>query len=232
MSYGRRTIGNDMAVILMGPPGAGKATQSELLAKRFDLVHIITSELIKNALYRPENQDDPVIIREKKIFENGGINTPEWVTKMTLAKTEEAAQSKKGVIFSSSPRTLYEAQVLMPLLKQLYPPKNIFIFLLYLKLKKAKERIKERRVCSDCRVPVSPQEKLSSCLRCGGDIIARFLDDEDKLKVRFDQYREKTEPVMDFFGSERFPHRYIDGNSSMDHVSAKLLFEICSAYQG
>lgn len=140
MSYKREKIGNNMAVILMGPPGAGKATQSELLAKRFDLVHIITSELIKNALYRPENQDDPVIIREKKIFENGGINTPEWVTKMTLAKTEEAAQSKKGVIFSSSPRTLYEAQVLMPLLKQLYPPKNIFIFFVVFEIKKSQRK--------------------------------------------------------------------------------------------
>lgn len=218
----------NMSVIVMGPPGAGKTTQSEWLAKELGLVHIITSELIRSALYDPEHQDDPMIISERKTFESGGINTPEWVTKMTLAKTEEVASANRGVIFSASPRTVYEAEAMMPVLKRLYP--KLFIFFLHLKFEEARKRIGARRVCSGCGVPVLPQEKQQNCLKCGGEIILRALDGEDKLRHRFDQYQSRTEPIIGFFKKNDYPYADLDGSCPVGVMRANLFSQIMMKY--
>ena len=79
-------------VILIGPPGSGKGTQADLLAEKFGLFHLETSKIIEEKI-KQASLDDKILMREKKIWETGKLNTPELVLKWTSEKVEEIANA-------------------------------------------------------------------------------------------------------------------------------------------
>ncbi|MDP2638576.1 MAG: nucleoside monophosphate kinase [Candidatus Azambacteria bacterium] len=119
-------------VIVLGRPGSGKDTQAELLAKKFELVHIITSRIIEKALKsRGENIKLEGKIynleKERRLQKSGFLNTPEFVSALVKSEIVAIAKRKKSIMMSGSPRTLKELKVVLPLLNKLYG-KNVYIF--------------------------------------------------------------------------------------------------------
>lgn len=209
-----------IAIIVLGAPGSGKTTQAEKLAEEFGLVHFNTGEVIKDILDDPANQNDPIILREKKIYDSGVLNTDEWVNALVVKKTAEIAIAGKGVVFSGSPRRLTEAQALLPELASLYGKENVFAILLVLDFDTALSRVKARHICSKCGLPALSGEKI--CQKCGGEIIVRTLDDPAKFKTRFDEYHKKTEPVIDFVKSINMIMAEIDGAKRADEIHREI----------
>ncbi len=70
------------AVIIYGPPGSGKGTQAELLAKIYGFVHFDTGRYIENFLRAPGWQKNLVLRRERKLFDTGKLLSPPWVLKI------------------------------------------------------------------------------------------------------------------------------------------------------
>src|SRR3989344_5922357 len=96
-------------IIVYGPPGAGKWTQANLLAGKLGLIHFDTGKYLEQTVHDPENQNNPEIKKEKEIFDSGKLLTPSFVLKIISQKTKEVSKSSFGIVFSGSPRTLYEA---------------------------------------------------------------------------------------------------------------------------
>src|SRR3989344_7312558 len=122
-----------IAIIILGRPGSGKDTQAELLAKKFGLVHIISSKLIEDALKTPDKTiklDSKIygVQKERENLHNGKLTTFTFVSALISNEIRSIFKKNKGIIMSGSPRSKTEFEKEWPLFKKLYGDKNTFIF--------------------------------------------------------------------------------------------------------
>ena len=190
------------AIIIYGPPGSGKGTQAELLARGHNFIHFDTGRYIEALVHDPRLKKDPVVRREGKLFDTGILCTPSWVLKIVREAARRIARAGFGMVFSGSPRTLFEAfgdkknRGLLTELKRLYGQKNIRIIALEIPEKFSIVRNGARLVCSVCGLPVMKIHKNEVCSFCGGSFRRRTLDKPSVIKVRLNQYRERTYPII------------------------------------
>lgn len=223
------------AVIIYGPPGSGKGTQARLLAENFDLIHFDTGSYIREVLYNSKFQKDKIILREKLLNESGKLNTPAWVLKIILNKTKKIEKLNESVVFSGSPRTIFETfgdknhKGLMRVLEEFYGKKNIFIFVLKISSKESIKRNSSRLICLVCRMPILSQLlnfetfKLSICPFCGGKLKSRFDDKKEIISARLKEYREKTLPIEKELKKQGYKVININGESLPFKIHKRIL---------
>lgn len=192
-------MNNKSAVILIGPPGSGKSYLGQMIGEKLGFYHIDTGELIKRIIFDEKNLGDKIIQKEKEKYLSGKLNSDEWVAELILNEVKKISDNNKSIVFSGSPRRMLEAEILTPFLLQKYGKENVYVFLLNIDEKTARERMAKRRVCSKCGISILPEEKIEKCLICGGEIITKFLDDPEKIKIRFKEYEERTKPIIGYF---------------------------------
>lgn len=116
-----------IAAALFGPPGSGKGTQADFLAEEYGLIHLDTGKLIEKTVHDPAKQGDPIIQRERNNFDTGLLVTPEWfVEEIIIREIRANGENGQGIVFSGSPRTLYEAEQMLPALEKYYGHENLF----------------------------------------------------------------------------------------------------------
>jgi len=190
------------AVIIYGPPGSGKGTQAELLARKFGLIHFDTGRFIESVVHSPQANNDPILKREQELFDTGKLCTPKWVFHITQEAVRNIAQSGSGIIFSGSPRTEFEAfgskgkKGLIHLLKNLYGKENIAVIRLKVSDKSSLKRNSGRLVCSVCGLPVLAASKKKQCAFCAGPMRKRIFDNPKLIKIRLKEYEERTFPIL------------------------------------
>lgn len=205
-----------IAVIIIGPPGSGKGTQAELLAKKFGLIHLDTGAYFEQVIYNPQFKNNKEIKQERKLFEIGKFLTPSWVLKIVGEKIKKLAKAKMGVVLSGSPRTLYEAvgdqnhPGIIGILEINYGKKNIFVFELKVPPIVSIKRNSGRLLCSVCGTPILNQA-LSSCPFCGGKLRKRVLDKPEIIKIRLKEYESRTKPIIKEFKKRNYKIVAIDG---------------------
>lgn len=189
-------------VLLFGPPGAGKGTQAELLEGLFNFVHFDTGKWIERLVRTKGADRDPIIRHEKELFDTGKLCTPSWVLSVITEATTRIANAGLSIVFSGSPRTMYEAlgekgyAGLFDTLESLYGKKNVSALLLSIKPGTSLKRNGARRVCSVCGVPILAHAKNARCAFCDGPTRRRTLDKPEVIKVRLVEYRTRTLPIF------------------------------------
>ncbi len=128
-----KTLKKNIAIVILGRPGSGKDTQAELLAKKFGLVHIISSKVIEDALKISKKTikiDNKIhsVLKERENLRSGRLTTFTFVSALIINKIRNIVKKKKGIIMSGSLRSKTELKKELPMLKKLYGDKNIFIF--------------------------------------------------------------------------------------------------------
>ena len=129
-----------VAIILLGRPGSGKNTQAELLAKKFGLVHIISSEIIEKALANSKktitlNSDTYDAGKERRNIHSGALVNFNFVAALINREINKISQQDKGLILSASPRSLTEFRKEIPVLEKIYGKNNIYFFHIYISSK-------------------------------------------------------------------------------------------------
>ena len=195
-----------IAIIIYGPPGSGKGTQAKLIADKLGLIHFDTGRYIEQVVHNPVNKNDKIIQRERKLFDSGILCSPSWVLKIVSEKTRQLAKIGFGVVFSGSPRTLYEAlgnknqSGLIDVLEKNYGRENVFVFNVDISDKNSIKRNGNRLMCSVCGIQLLATFKdvgrLKMCPFCGGKLYRRTLDKPEIIKVRLKEYRERTLPIQ------------------------------------
>ncbi|MBD3282040.1 MAG: AAA family ATPase [Candidatus Portnoybacteria bacterium] len=215
--------------VIYGPPGSGKGTQANKIAEKFGFEHFNTGEVIEDTINDPEKLKDPIVRKQKENFETGDLCDPAWVSELVSKEIERMHEEGKGIVFSASPRTLYEAKKIMPLLEDLYGKENIYIFEIVVRPETSIYRNSHRRVCKDCDyslVYTPENEKLKECPKCGGKLVTRVLDKPEIIKVRINKYIERTKPVYDFLKQRGFDIYKIDGEPSPEEVEKSIFNKI------
>lgn len=204
------------AVIIYGPPGAGKGTQAQLLADRFNLIHFDTGKYVEQIIHNPSLNNDPVIKKQKKLFETGFLAEPSWILKILHKKAQDLFKAGLSVVFTGSPRTLFEAkgdkkqEGLLKLLEELYGKKNILTFRLIVSPQTSILRNSHRLVCLFCgAMPI--KFRKPNCPICGGKLKHRVLDKPEIIKVRLKEYQGRTEPIFKLMKSRGYKFFDING---------------------
>jgi adenylate kinase len=212
---------NKLVIIIIGPPGSGKGTQSQLLAEKFNLYYFETSRIIEEKVMEAKKGDYQKVggkkynlLEEKKIWETGGLCSPPLVTFWVKQKIKQLAKEKRGIVFSGSPRTLYEGERVIPLLKKLYGIKNIKVVLFKLSAKDSIWRNSHRRICELVRHPILYNKETANLRYCpldGSKLIRRKkLDDPETIIVRLKEYKERTLPLIKYFQKEKLEVKTIN----------------------
>jgi len=221
-------------IILFGPPGAGKGTQAILLAEKLDLFHFETSGIIEKIIMNSDEEDfieekgeRYYFKKEKQLWKEGKLWDPPFVVHFAKEKIRSLAVGEKGIVFSGSPRTVYEAEELAPLLKELYGEENIKVFLIEIDPEDTIFRNSHRRICELMRHPIlynKETEILTMCPLDGSKLIKREgLDDLDSIKTRLEAYKKRTYPVLEVFKKEGIKTNKINGKQSVSDVHKDIL---------
>ncbi|MDO8664084.1 MAG: nucleoside monophosphate kinase [Candidatus Liptonbacteria bacterium] len=215
-----------LVVILNGVPGSGKGMQADLIADRLGLIHVDTGKLLRAILSDESGKNDPILKRERKFNDNGILNTPSWVTAMLKKKISAMAKLGYGIVFSGSPRTLYEAEGLVPFIEKLYGKKNVYFINLKVPFVTAAKRNSVRLVCTTCRRPLLsafyPSKNPRNCPVCGGMLERRVDDDPLKFKTRTEEYEKRTMPILKYMKDRSYKIIIVDGTPAPYKVFDKI----------
>lgn len=220
-------------VIIMGPPGSGKGTQAHLLERKFDFFHLETSEIIEKKL-RNIKKGDFVKIGKKKYFlfeekkkrEKGELMSPPLVTFWVKEKIKELFKEGKSIVTSGSPRTLYEGEKLLPLLKKLYGKENIKVIFIKLSLKESIWRNSHRRTCELLRHPILYTKETKNLKHCpidGSKLLRRKDDTPETIKIRWREYEERTLPLLGLFKKEKIKIKKVNGEQTVVKLHQDIL---------
>lgn len=197
-----KAYSNPKIVIIYGPPGSGKGTQAELLARKFDFIHFDTGRYGESLLYAPGALKDPILRRERENFESGKLFTPSWVLKISSEAAKKFGNLKYNIVFSGSPRTFFEAfgdkkiKGLIHCLNSFYGKKNILVVEIDVRPQTSIFRNSNRRLCSVCGLPFLASAKINSCQFCAAPPRRRVLDNPETIKIRLQEYKNRTYPII------------------------------------
>lgn len=191
-------------LLIYGAPGSGKGTQADLLSKNFGFYHFDTGKYIEQVVNDSEKLKNKAVQREKKFFDSGVLCTPSWVLKILREKAEKLGKAGISVVFSGSPRTLFEAfgdkknNGLIDILEKGYGKKSIGILYMDVKPEISVFRNSHRLVCSVCGAPVLyKKDGAQSCPFCDALLRKRSLDNPETIKVRLEEYKNRTKPILE-----------------------------------
>jgi adenylate kinase len=183
-------------ILLFGPPGAGKGTQSALLVEKEGMAHISTGDLFRKAI-----KNGTSLGVEAKTYIDRGALVPDSVT---VGMVEEELVRLKGedIILDGFPRTVPQAEALDSLLER-YKMQIDKAFFLEVPFKLLLKRLTGRRMTADGKhvyhLEFNPPKKEGVCDVTGEPLIQRKDDHEDVISHRLKAYEESTQPLKDFY---------------------------------
>jgi len=207
------------ALILLGPPGAGKGTQAKLIAKRLGVPHLSTGDMFRDAVSR----DTPTGHLAKPIMERGQLVPDPIVLKMVEERLAQP-DTAKGFVFDGFPRTLPQSEQLDGILARLGFGKPIVVDI-RVDPEKLIRRLSGRWTCSVggeiYNLFDRPPKVPGVCDRDGGKLMQRADDAPEVVKARLVAYERQTKPVSDYYRQHGVLVT-VDGEASIDEVSNRV----------
>ncbi len=212
-------------ILIMGTLGSGKGTQADKLAERFNFFHFDTGPFLKELF----ESDSPDIAKEKAEYKSGKWVSPEFVVKKVLEKIPEIFPNYNGLIFSGSPRTLYETEKELPVFEDLVGKDNIKVFYLNLSEAESLKRSAGRLICEKNKHPIPnlPEfqeiRRAGICPEDGSKLIKKDLDDPEILKSRLNEHNSRTLPVLDYLRQQGYKILEINGEQPIEKVFEDIM---------
>ncbi len=174
-----------MRISLLGAPGCGKGTQAKLICEKFNIPHISTGDLFRNAIAL----DTPLGKEIKKYMSK---LVPDEIVIDLVKERIKDDDCSQGFILDGFPRTVNQAKIFE---KEVGLDAVIYFDI---DLNLAKQRILQRRTCTKCGNIFSTLEQIdNNCPNCGGKIDVR--DEDLKADERLDTYLNSTAPLVDYY---------------------------------
>ncbi|HEY3834944.1 MAG TPA: adenylate kinase [Bryobacteraceae bacterium] len=212
------------AVVLFGPPGSGKGTQSKFLVAHFGIPQISTGDMLRDHIARGDAIGKAIQARMKA----GSLVPDELVNELVRVRVAEP-DCANGFILDGYPRTRQQAEELMGLLRELR--RDEVVIHLVVDYNVIIARISGRRVCPKCGTLYNstsrPPKLPGICDLDGEKLVVREDDREEVVRERLEAYDNQTRPLIEFFRSAG--HRLIEVDASHgtpEAVFGKILDEL------
>ena len=183
-------------IIFIAPPAAGKGTQSILLREKYNLAHISTGDLLREASLEDSERGQYIL----NCLKEGNLVSDDITIELLIERLNKD-DCKNGYILDGFPRTVEQAIQYESILKNLNKELGVVIFLDIPK-EIALKRIVGRQVCPSCgavyndQIDISKPKIQNICDICGHELQKRKDDNETTFNIRFETYMKKTEPLI------------------------------------
>ncbi len=179
-------------VILLGAPGAGKGTQAERIAQKYDLKHLSTGDLLRAEVAR----DSELGRLAQSYMSKGALVADEIILKIVENYFKE--HSNEGILLDGFPRTLRQAEGLTSFINN----RDVVVISIDVDEEEIVKRLSNRRSCRNCNrvynllMPLYPSD--GHC-ECGGELYQRDDDKPETIRKRLEVYRMETSPLIEFY---------------------------------
>lgn len=213
-----------MIIVLLGPPGAGKGTQGELLAARLGIPKIATGDLFRMAL----RDGTPLGLEAKQYMERGDL-VPDTVILGILRDAIASSDNDSGAILDGAVRTVPQAKGLMDTLSAI-GRKVDAVLLFEANHDELIRRLSSRTTCEVCQTPYSGPEPGAPCPKGdGGRLIRRKDDEPESIRTRLNVYEQLTAPVVRWYEEHGVPVYRIDAIGPVDEVTVRAAQALAEA---
>jgi adenylate kinase len=205
-------------IILLGPPGAGKGTLAEVLARELDMIHLSSGDIFRQEMAAKTELG----VKISEMVKSGKLVCDDLTLGVVL---EHIKDVRKGVLFDGFPRTLPQAKGLDDFLKSTDKKITAVVFI-DLSEDEILKRLSLRKTCGNCKAVYNlvskPPRKKGVCDKCGGKLILREDDKPQTIKKRLAVFNEQTAPLIDYY---RANHKFykVAGVGTPDEVSGRVL---------
>jgi len=208
-----------MRAVLMGPPGAGKGTQAQVLAQGAQVPQIATGDILRRA-----REEGTSLGRRAQSFMDRGELVPDDVMIGIIEERLGQEDAQGGFLLDGFPRTVPQAEALDRLLAQIGMPLGA-VLLLEVPEDDIVRRLSGRRTCPSCgrsyHVENDPPPADGRCGSCGAELVTRTDDRPETIRARLEVYRRSTEPLKAYYAQQGIL-RAVDGLGKVEEVTARL----------
>lgn len=205
-----------MDLILLGAPGAGKGTQSSLLAERLEMAKIATGDILRDAVRRGTE-----LGLEAKAFMDAGELVPDAVIFGLVKSALASPAAEAGAIFDGFPRNVPQAQKLEEILEEMGRTLGAVVVI------DVPEEVLVRRMSGRRTDPetgnVYHVEHNPPPAEVASRVIQREDDREETVRHRLQVYRAATEPLISFYEAAEVPVYHVRGDRSIDLVRDEIV---------
>jgi adenylate kinase len=204
-----------MRLLIMGRPGAGKGTQAVNIREFYEIPHISTGDMFREAI----KEGTKLGLLAKSYMDQGGL-VPDEVTIGIVKERLLKDDAKKGFLLDGFPRTISQAEALDSFLNE-QGIKLDAVLNVDVPAEKLIRRMVGRRVCKTCgatyHVEFNPPKKDGICDNCGATLIQRADDTEATAKNRLEVYDRNTAPLLDYYEKQNIL-KVVNGDKPLDEV--------------
>ena len=209
-----------MKIVMLGAPGAGKGTQAERIAEKYQIPHISTGDI-----FRANIKEGTELGKKAKSYMDQGLLVPDSLTVDLLMDRISQPDCKNGYILDGFPRTIPQAESLKAALSEKgealdfavdvdVPDENIVA------------RMSGRRACPKCgatyHIVYAAPKQEGICDKCGAELILRDDDKPETVQNRLKVYHDQTQPLIEYYTGEDILHT-VDGTQDMEKVFEDIM---------
>jgi len=186
-----------MRLIILGPPGSGKGTQSDIIKEKMELEKLSTGDLLRSEI----NKESSVGLEAKQFMDKGELVPDAVMIDILEIYIDKFEKEGKGYILDGFPRTKPQAEALMKMLKEKNAPLSAAI-LVNVSEEEVIKRLTNRWTCKNCQAIFNYSDGLpkdEKCSKCGGKLYQRNDDKKETIINRLKVYKKNTEPLIEYF---------------------------------
>ncbi len=212
-----------MRLLIIGPPGGGKGTQSKFLIEYFKIPQISTGDILRDNI---KNQTP--LGEEAKKFMNKGELVPDSLIMNMIKKRLNTDDCNNGYILDGFPRTIPQAQGLDKLLKDMKQKLN-HVIVMDVPDNLIIERLSNRRSCKSCgqlyNLLFDAPSVINKCDKCNGELYQRTDDNPDTIQQRLLVYHDQTKPVINHYETQKIT-KFINSTGTIEGIKEDIINNI------
>jgi len=209
-----------MNLILLGPPGAGKGTQAQMIVERYHLPQISTGDILRAAV-----KEGTSLGKQAKTFMDRGQLVPDEVVIGIIDERLRASDCNAGFILDGFPRTTPQAEALQAILTKIRKSVD-HVINIEVDPEELVRRLTGRRTCNNCggmfHILFHPPQKEGVCDRCGGTLYQREDDGEETIRTRLKEYQKLTAPLIQYYQNKKLL-RPIQGVGGQNQIFEQII---------